>query len=163
MTRTRFVSTIATFAIAAAMSAATPAHADPEPVLSYTFNTPGVGKLASIHPEPVRTIDIGKLGSIHPEPVRNLDKVKLETVSPVAIIDPYPTASDHIRNLNKMTAFKGLKGDVVGFKGLKGDVGFKGLKGNVVGFKGLKGNVVGFKGLKGATAFKGMTGSATVR
>ena len=107
MTRTRFVSAITTFAVAAAMIAATPAHADPEPVLSYNFNTPGIGKLASIHPEPVRPVDIGRLGSIHQEPVRPVDA---------------------IANLKGVTGFKGLKG-AVGFKALKGAVGFKGATG----------------------------------
>ena len=115
---------IATFSVVAVMTAVAvqTASAGSADAIGPNHSVPPVVKN-------IRTqVGIGKLGSLHPEPLRTFGKSVSVNPAPIAVIDPYPTATG---------AYKGLKG-VTGFKGLKGGTEYRG----VTGFKGA----VGFKG-----------------
>jgi len=113
---------IATFTVAVVMTAVAtqPANAGSADAIGPMYSVPPVTKN-------IRTqVGIGKLGSIHPEPLRTFAKPVSVNPAPIAIIDPHPTAAAASKSLKGLTGFKGLKG-ATGFKGLKGATGLKGF------------------------------------
>lgn len=110
---------IATFSVAAVMTAVAT-----QPANAGSVNANGPAYSVSPVTKNIRTqVGIGKLGSLHPEPVHPVAAPK-----PVLSFKFNPTVIDKLKSLHPepVRPVVGLKG-VTGFKGLKGATGFKGL------------------------------------